>query len=82
MKKDKAAFTVHSSHGQFRVDEDGFLISRVDDSGELPNVWRFEGSTWDGRTANVDILTVGYWLRDTRGGRGEYKRPLTVEELA
>jgi len=36
----------------------------------------------DGRTADVDILTVGYWLRDARGGRGEYKRPLTAGELA
>ena len=82
MKKDNAVFTVHSSHGQFRVDEDGFVVSRVDDSRELPNIWRFEGSTWDGRTADVDILTVGYWLRDARAGRGEYERPLTAEELA
>jgi hypothetical protein len=82
MKKDNAVFTVHSSHGRFRVDEDGFVVSRVDDSGELPNIWRFEGSTWDGRAADVDILTVGYWLRDARGGRGEYERPLTAEELA
>ena len=82
MKRDHAVFTVHSSHGQFRVDEDGFVVSRVDESGELPNVWRFEASTWDGRTKDVDILTVGYWLRDARGGRGDYERPLTADELA
>lgn len=69
---------VSSSHGQFVIDCSGRILQVDDESGELPNVTRFDVAEWEkywGRKLDdsLDILDLGYWYDDK--GTERYEEP-------
>lgn len=79
---------VGSSHGNFTIDTDGYIIERridnkdSDDGSHLAHITRFDLAEWRHVWSNpnqteIDILDLGYWYKDPATNKSIYVTPDT-----